>query len=105
MPYIKSEARRYFDSDIHSVSLKLREERHRDTSSVDGNCNYVISRIVASAFGPQLAGEKWRYWMIARAMGCFICAALEFYRRVGACREDDVITENGDIPEYERPKQ
>jgi hypothetical protein len=79
--------------------LKLREERQGDTSTVDGNTNYVITRIVAGAFGPN-PGEKWRYWMIARAMGCFICAALEFYRRVGARREDEVIADNGDIPEY-----
>lgn len=99
MPYIKSYNREIFDIDIHSISCKLQETRNSDTSSVDGNTNYIISRIVASAFSPK-PGEKWRYWMIARAMGCFICAALEFYRRVGAKREDEVIIDNGDIQEY-----
>lgn len=95
MPYINQQDRKYLEPEIHQLTLKLRELG----DGLDGNCNYVVSRIVAGAFKP-FAGP-WRYYMIARVMGVFVCAALEFYRRIGAKREDEVIKINGDIPEYQ----
>lgn len=95
MPYIAPVDRPRFDTNINLLITELRDQ---DTG-LDGNANYCISRIVAGAFAP-VPGSKWRYAAIARAMGCFICAALEFYRRIGAKREGEVIIQNGDITEY-----
>jgi hypothetical protein len=95
VPYIKKDKRYLFDTHIDPLISQLRI----DEAGIDGNLNYTISRIVAGAFKPFTG--PWRYFTIARAMAVFVCAALEFYRRVGAKREDEVIKENGDIPEYE----
>lgn len=94
MPYVKPEKRLVYDSEIELLLKKLAV----DPEGMDGNLNYVISRLVAGSFKPTTG--KWRYAMIARAVAVFECAKLEFYRRIGAKREDEVITDNGDIPEY-----
>lgn len=94
MPYIAPADRPRFDTNLNLIIAELRSH---DTG-LDGNANYCITRIIAGAFKPD--NGPWRYWMIERAMGCFICAALEFYRRVGAKREDECINKNTDITEY-----
>lgn len=95
MPYVIKPKRLLYDPEIESLISKIR----LDEEGIDGNLNYVISRIVVGSFKP--FGLPWRYGAIARVMAVFQCAALEFYRRIGAKREDEVIAINGDIPEYE----
>jgi len=63
-----------------------------------GDCNYIISRIVAGVF-KEVEG-RWRYTSVGDAIDTFECAKLEFYRRIGAPYEDLAIEKNGDIPEY-----
>jgi hypothetical protein len=94
MPYIQKSKRPILDPDINSLIDKIRAGENQD-----GEGNYTISRIVAGIFKPETG--RWRYYAIARAIGCFVCAALEFYWRVGRKVEDKVIESNGDIEEYE----
>lgn len=94
MPYIEKKSRVALDKDIDNLVGYVRE-----TDTVDGEANYIITRIVAGLFKPE--GGKWRYYAIARAMGCFVCAALEFYFRVARGYEDKAIEKNGDVKEYE----
>ena len=96
MPYISVKKRPVYDIEIELLLKKLQV----DEDGLDGNLNYVISRLVAGSMMPACPTQNWRYKQIARAVAVFECAKLEFYRRVGAKREDEVIIDNGDIPEY-----
>ena len=97
MPYIKNETRPQFDNEIETLVAKARANNNQD-----GDGNYIISRIVAGIFKPD---GGWRYFAIARAVGCFVCAMLEFYLRVARPYEDKAIHSNGDIPEYQTDKE
>lgn len=96
MPYIQPKKRPVYDTEIELLLKKVLV----DEDGMDGNLNYIITRLVAGSMGPGCPTQHWRYKQIARAVAVFECAKLEFYRRVGAMREDEVILENGDIPEY-----
>lgn len=93
MPYIKKNVRPLYDARITEIVEMLQV-----ADNVDGETNYVISRIVAGAFKPKTG---WRYAALARAYGCFLSAAAEFYRRLLSQYEDGAIKSSGDIPEYE----
>lgn len=95
MPYIVKEQRDVVDPSINQLNHAIQQVG----GQVDGVVNYTISNIVAVSFNP--TGGRWSYFMIVRAMGAFVCAAFEFYRRVAAPKEDQAITENGDIGPYE----
>ncbi len=97
MPYIIQPQRDVLAKPLSDVQVAI---AHLDMegANVDGVVNYTISTIVARSFNP--TGGRWSYFMIARAMGAFICAALEFYRRVAGPKEDIAIIENGDIEPY-----
>lgn len=98
MPYIKQERRAKYDEHIKAIihEVLVNVDYHDD---VDGEMNYVITRIVAGAFSPT---RIWRYRFAARAYGCFLAAAAEFYRRILAPFEQGAIERNGDIREYNR---
>lgn len=104
MPYIDKEARKgihAFGPDLHfeeMVDNIITHIRSREINNRDGLCNYAISRIVAGSMKPDLG---WRYKYLNRAYGTFLSAAAEFYRRLVAPYEDDLIKVNEDIPEYE----
>lgn len=95
MPYIKEERRKRYDDAIQSLASML---GNAGDDEVDGDTNYVISRIVSGAFG----FRGWRYRLAARALAVFECAKLEFYRCVVAPYEDKAIAKNNNIPEYQR---
>lgn len=92
MPYIKTGGRVQYDFEIDELVSTI-----RDNDNEDGDCNYVVSRIVAGAMKP---AEGWKYAAIARAIAVLECAKLELYRRLAAPYEDGAIQKNGDIPEY-----
>jgi hypothetical protein len=93
MPYINKEKRIKLDNDIDSLiaSLKAMPEE------LEGNCNYVITRIVAASMKPDTG---WRYSSLSRAQEVFNAAGLEFNRRLVSRYEDTCIEKNGDVPEY-----
>ena len=99
MPYIVQEQRDTLKPSLDGVQAAI-ATLDMEGANVDGVVNYTISTIVSRSFNP--TGGRWSYFMIARAMGAFICAALEFYRRVAGPKEDIAIAENGDIEPYSR---
>ena len=99
MPYIKQESRPQFDNEIESLVKKATNPKNENR---DGDANYIISRIVAGIFKPE---GGWRYYAIARAMGCFVCAMFELYMRIARPYEDKAIQTNGDIPEYKNDSE
>jgi len=96
MPYIKQDRRTRINKLLDEVISEITCQNNFD---YDGELNYAISYLVATAFGP-----IWRYHYIARAISVFECAKLEFYRRIAAPYEDKAIAKNGDITPYEKTK-
>lgn len=96
MPYIQQYRRRLYDVWINKLLDMLKSQ---DPTSVKGDLNYIISRIVAGTYHP--VDGNWRYNAIAEVTGTFECAKLEFYRRVASPKEDTVVDTNGDIQEYQ----
>lgn len=93
MPYIEKKNRALLDADIDELVGTVRAGENPD-----GEANYIITRIVAGIFKP---AAGWRYAAIARAVGCFVCAMLEFYWRVARGYEDKAKDKSGDVKEYE----
>ena len=94
MPYIKKHARKLYDSDIESLLFKL-EAQYRENGSepstlIDGDVNYIITRIVAGIYA------KGGYSCQSRGHECFNAAMQEYYRRVMVPHEILKIQENGD---------
>ena len=100
MPYIEPRIREHIDLDIDRVIDQVNHNTSGDER--DGVANYTITRILCGIFRP--ATGRWRYFAIARALGCLVCVGLEFYRRVGHNLEDAAITKNGDLAEYVQDK-
>jgi len=95
MPYIAPDRRYKFDPSIEELQHQLQE-----LGNVEGDLNYVISRLIGSAFQ-----NETRYHVIARVRGVLKDVGDEFYRRLGGPYEDQAIAKNGDIPEYEALSQ
>lgn len=95
MPYIAPDRRYKFDPSIEELQHQLQE-----LGNVEGDLNYVISRLIGSAFQ-----NETRYHVIARVRGVLKDVGDEFYRRLGGPYEDQAIANNGDIPEYEALSQ
>jgi len=87
MPYISQEERKRFDREIDALLAKFKES---SPDRVDGQLNYVISRLLVNLYEP-------RYFNYNRAMGVLASVTQEFYRRFVAPYEDMKIKENGDI--------
>ena len=85
MPYIEQNRRDILDSDIKALISIMK------SNPIDGELNYIITRIVDAAHGE---GGYARY---NRAMGVLDCVSREFYRRKVAPYEDKKIKENGDV--------
>jgi len=87
MPYIKKEERQELDKLLQPLIDFLKT---KGTEEVDGQINYVFTRVLASLYKP-------RYFNYNRAMGVLECIKQEFYRRVVAPYEDKKKEENGDV--------
>lgn len=96
MPYIKHEDRVKLDFAIGEVVYALKQTAP-DVFKRPGPTNYTITRIVAAALKPD---EGWSYHSLSRAIAVLRDAAAEMQRRLMDQREDHVIRENGDVPEY-----
>lgn len=94
MPYTKKEARAKTKDLIGQIVEVIRQ--YPDVE-VDGEVNFAISTLVATAFRPTTG---WRYHWLHRAHGVFATAGAEFYRRLVAPYEDRCIEKNGDIDPY-----
>lgn len=105
MPYINNENRKGLDLCIEQLANRIRvnsgAEGKLDNEqflSVAGDINYAFSRIGAALMGDVSYGK------IAVLTGVLENIKQELYRRVAADYEDKKIKENGDIPEYLKPK-
>lgn len=85
MPYTKPESRAAVDTDVNLNSPWI-------TTWSAGDLTYAISKLVWTWVKPRKS-----YLNFAIVIGCLICAAFEFYRRVVAPYEDQKIQENGDV--------
>lgn len=90
MPYIAQDRRQQLDPAIEEL-----QERLHKMGGNEGDLNYVVSRLIGSAFQ-----NETRYHMIARVSGVLRNVYSEFYRRLAVPYEDTAIAKNGDIPEY-----
>ena len=99
MPYIAQDRRKQLDGEIEALQKRLTEISHwsSPSSGNEGDLNYVISRLVGSAFL-----NETRYHTIARVTGVLDNVKAEFYRRLGVPYENEAIEKNGDLPEFER---
>jgi hypothetical protein len=96
MPYIKQQDRSILNRPIQVLVDALRAVAP-DVLQRPGPTNYVVTRIVVGALKP---GEGWSYHSLSRAIAVLRDAAAEMQRRLMDQREDQVIHENGDVPEY-----
>ena len=87
MPYIKMEDRPKYEASLSEIINLLKEQ---SVDSIDGELNYIITRILKEAY-------PLRYFNINRAIGVLECCKLEYYRRVAAPYEDTKIEQNGDV--------
>jgi hypothetical protein len=92
MPYIEGWIRENFDSDIDKIS-----DQWHQTGFNPGVLNYIISRLIGTAFNEQPG-----YHRIAELSGAISDVQSEFYRRVVVPYEEAARLKNGDIVEYER---
>jgi len=96
MPYIKQEDRIGLNTVIDDAIVALQDVAP-DVLKRPGPTNYMITRIVAGSLKPK---EGWSYHSISRAIAVLRDAATEMERRLMGPREDVVIKDNGDVPEY-----
>lgn len=96
MPYIKQEDRKFLNDQINGIVVRLSTVAP-DILKRPGPCNYVITRIILGALKP---AEGWSYHSISRAIAVLNDAKTEMERRLMGPREDVVIKDNGDVPEY-----
>jgi hypothetical protein len=98
MPYIRKEQRANGLDDVIYQAVCHLKRIAPAVSDRPGPANYVVTRIVAGALKPD-AG--WSYHSISRAIAVLNDAAAEMRRRLMDRRENEVIIENGDVPEYQ----
>jgi hypothetical protein len=93
LPYIKPAQRAVLDPFIDNLIQAI------SCDVPDGKLNYVISRLVASSYAPY---GQWSDSTIQRAKGLFDLIAEEFEARVANPHREEMLSRNGDIPEYEQ---
>ena len=84
MPYIEPGFRTKFHPETGHLALRAEDA---------GELTYCLT-VVATSY---LKCHHKRFITICIIMGSFLCAALEFYRRVAAPYEDTKIQQNGDV--------
>ncbi len=87
MPYIDNAKRIKYEKGIQDLLNVLRKV---PKENVDGELNYVITRILRGLYGPS-------YYEYNRAIGVLESVKQEYYRRVVAPYEDKKIKEKGDV--------
>lgn len=92
MPYIKEETRKELDDLINQLRAKIVEITPENKSTLAGNLNYCITRILDTAYRPDLTYDN-----LNKVIGVLECAKLEFYRRVAAPYEETKLNANGDV--------
>ena len=98
MPYIEPLLRTPFDDAIDSLVTTLRDTT--DTA-LDGDLNYIITRVVTEALQPAYPYETpWSYKQLTRAGNAFLFALLEFVERAVKPKEAQARKDNGDLPAY-----
>jgi len=88
MPYIKSERRAVLDPLINGLIAEL---EMNGFWKVDGDVNYVFTRILKTIYPPE------SYFYLNRAVGVVESAKLEYYRRVAIPYEHQKMQANGDV--------
>jgi len=108
MPYVSEDNRKLLDNSINTMILALKRTvdnenifgkgplSNEELLKILGNINYCFSRVSSSMMGEVSYGK------VAMITGVLENIKQEYYRRVAEKYEDFKITENGDIPEYER---
>ena len=94
MPYIDGNMRDRLDYLVDDLISKL-----RNTDALDGQLNYVITRLLAGAYG---VDREPRYSKINDIVGILECAKLEFFDRIARPYEDTKMKQNGDVQEYKK---
>ena len=97
MPYIKQEDRKRLNADIDALVTRIVETAgpQGEETAFMGLLNYSCSRLAAGIVLRRFGGI--RYKVVAMVTGVFHNVADEFYRRLGAPYEDEVIRQNGDV--------
>ena len=111
MPYIKDDNRKILDQSITSLTEILKtcacsqslghpykSLSNEEFLNIVGDINYVFSRVISGLMGDR------SYPKIAMITGVLENIKQEYYRRVASVYEDKKIVENGDIPEYSKPR-
>jgi len=86
IPYIRKEERERYDP----IIAQLVESLPEDVTAIDGNLNYVITKILKTVYEP-------RYFNYNRAVGMLECVKQEFYRVVVSPYEDLKREQHGDV--------
>lgn len=97
MPYINQTTRKLLDGEIDKLIIQF---DNFDDDEIEGVLNYTISRILSAGIKSGHNIDKWRYYLINRAIGVLECVKQEFYRRIAAPYETQAMNKNLDIKEY-----
>jgi hypothetical protein len=98
MPYISQARRSDLDHAIVQLNAALTQGRNRSEEALDGDLNYVITRLFEVI--PVVRDGRWRYRLCNLVVGVLECCKQEFYRRLVGPYEDKAIEKNGDVPVY-----
>lgn len=100
MPYITQNKRDQVDPAIDQLHKALVDlELDDDKNNMEGNLNYVITRLMRKCYSSNNYGE------INDAIGVLSCIMMEHYRTVATPLENQKCFENGDIETELQPKQ
>ena len=100
MPYTKEEYREEVDNAVSDIINYLNLCSDRE---VDGDINYIITRIVVE--GCLGADGKMSYTRGSNMIKALECSKLEIYRRLLGPYEDAKVFENGDVSSFKGVKQ
>lgn len=92
MSYIKQHKRNEVDpiiDQLHNALVNL--ELDEDANNMEGNLNYVITRLLRKCYSSNSYGE------INDAMGVLSCIMMEHYRAIATPIQNQKCFENGDI--------
>lgn len=88
MPYITQNKRAVLDKTIEELSFILNDLKKDDSNNMEGNLNYIITRLIRLVYGTS-------YREINDCVGMLQCVILEHYRKRAAPYEDQKERENG----------
>jgi len=91
MPYIKQHKRDVLDPVIEMVrSALVQLELDDDENNMEGNLNYIITKLLRTCYNTNYAD-------INSAIGMLACVQLEHYRTIAGPYETQKCFENGDV--------